>query len=187
MRSFSGVSLARTSSHRACIAALCLVAGCSKSSTPDPAPAAATPTPAAAIPLIGAWESRLQFSSGAFSTIKDLRFLYAFNEGGTMTESSNYDGAPPVPPAYGVWRQIGANKFEARYVFYVTKPPAAFKEITSGGGWLPTGRGVLTERITTAADGGSFESTITFEAFDMAGKPAPGGGVATAHGARISF
>ena len=187
MRSFSGSSLARTSSRVACISALCLAAGCTKSSTPEPAAAAATPTPAAAIALIGAWESRLQFSSGAFATIKDLRFLYAFNAGGTMTESSNYDGAPPVPPAYGVWRQLGTNKFEARYVFYMTKPPAAFKEITSGGGWLPTGRGVLTERITTAADGASFESTITYEAFDMAGNPAPGGGDATAHGSRISF
>jgi hypothetical protein len=187
MRSFSGASLARASSRIACVAALCLLAACTKSSTPDPASAAATPTPAAAISLVGAWESRLQFSNGAFATIKDLRFLYAFNEGGTMTESSNYDGAPPVPPAYGVWRQIGANKFEARYVFYMTKPPAAFQEITSGGGWLPTGHGVLTERITTAADGGSFESTITYEAFDMAGKPAQGGGQAKAHGSRISF
>jgi len=169
------------------MAALSLLAGCTKSSAPDPAQTAAIPTPTIAAPLIGAWESRLQFSSGAFATIKDLRFLYAFNEGGTMTESSNYDGAPPVPPAYGVWRQVGANKFEARYVFYMTKPPAAFQGITSGGGWLPTGHGVLTERITTVADGGSFESTITYEAFDMAGKPAQGGGVATAHGARISF
>lgn len=187
MRSFSGSSLARTSSRTACMAALSLLAGCTKSSAPDPAQTAAIPTPTIAAPLIGAWESRLQFSSGAFATIKDLRFLYAFNEGGTMTESSNYDGAPPVPPAYGVWRQVGANKFEARYVFYMTKPPAAFQGITSGGGWLPTGHGVLTERITTVADGGSFESTITYEAFDMAGKPAQGGGVATAHGARISF
>lgn len=57
-------------------------------------------------PLVGAWRSSLQFESGAFAAIKDLEFMYVFNEGGTMMESSNYDGAPPVPPAYGVW-QIG--------------------------------------------------------------------------------
>ncbi len=177
MRSFSGSSFVRTLSRMACVS-LCLITACSRSSNPDPAPPA---------PLVGAWESRLQFSSGAFATIKDLRFLYAFNEGGTMTESSNYDGAPPVPPAYGVWHQVGPNKFEARYVFYMTKPPAAFQEITSGGGWLPTSRGVLTERMNLAADGNSFNSTITYEAFDMTDKPAPGGGEAKAHGSRISF
>ena len=37
--------------------------------------------------------------------MKDLEFMYVFNVGGTMTASSNYDGAPPVPPAYGVWRR----------------------------------------------------------------------------------
>lgn len=163
-------------SRTTCFAALSFAIGCAASSTPNPAPT-----------LNGAWESRLQFSSGAFSTIKDLKFLYVFNAGGTMTESSNYDGAPPVPPAYGVWRQIGANEFEAKYVFYITKPPAAFQEITGGGGWLSTGRGVFTERISTATDGVSFSSTITYEAFDMAGKPVTGGGQATAHGSRISF
>jgi len=116
-----------------------------------------------------------------------LRFLYAFNAGGTMTESSDYDGAPPVPPAYGVWRQVASGDFEAKYVFYMTKPPASFKEIATGFGWLPTSRGVLTERITLAADGNSFESTMTYEAFDMADKPTTGGGVAKGHGARISF
>ena len=37
---------------------------------------------------------------------KDLEFMYAFNVSGTMTESSNYDAAPPVPPAYGVWKKV---------------------------------------------------------------------------------
>lgn len=164
-----------------------LLAGCAKSSTPEPAPATVTSAPTAAISLTGAWESRLQFTGGAFATVKDLKFLYVFNTGGTMTESSNYDGAPPVPPAYGVWRQLGSHKFEAKYAFYVTKPPATFHDISSGGGWLPAGHGVLTEQISIAADGNSFESAITFEAFDMTGKPAPGGGEAKGHGSRISF
>jgi hypothetical protein len=161
-----------------CFTALLLLAGCTGSSTP---------VPAAVSPLVGAWESRLQFSSGDLATIKDLRFLYAFNLGGTMTESSDYDGAPPVPPAYGVWHEIGPNKFEAKYVFYQTKPPASFKEITSGSGWLPTSRGILTERINLAADGNSFESTLTYEPFDMADKPVKGGGEGKGHGSRIRF
>ena len=52
--------------------------------------------------LVGAWRSNVQFKSGAFASITDLEFMYVFNAGGTLTESSNYDGVPPVPPAYGV-------------------------------------------------------------------------------------
>src|SRR5687767_3973527 len=161
--------------------------GCSPSSSPsaDSAKdATQVPDPSA---LIGAWQGNVQFTSGPFAPIKDLRFLYVFNLGGTMTESSNYDGAPPVPPAYGVWRQVGPNKFEAKYIFYPTKAPAAFQDIASGGGWMPTGHGVLTENITLAPDGNSYESTIKWENFDMTGKPATGGGDATAHATRISF
>ena len=156
--------------------ALLLLGGCTSSSTP---------APAATSRLVGAWENRLQFSSGDMATIKDFRFLYSFNQGGTMTESSDYDAAPPVPPAYGVWREVGPNKFEAKYVFYQTKPPASLKEIT--GGWLPISRGILTERIDLAADGNSYESTIIYEPFDMNDKPTKGGGEGKGHGSRISF
>src|SRR5262245_1645468 len=83
--------------------------------------------------LVGAWRATLQFSSGAFATIKDLEFMYVFNEGGTMTESSNYDGAPPVPPGYGVWRRIGPRQFEAKYAFYATKPPDSLGTLMQGG------------------------------------------------------
>lgn len=169
------------------VATMFLLAGCTKASTPEAPLSSTMSVTATVIPLIGAWESRVQFTSGPYASIKDMRFLYSFNAGGTMTESSNYDAAPPVTPAYGVWRQAGPNKFEAKYIFYITKAPAALQEITSGGGWLPTGHGVLTEHITLAADGASFESAITIEAFDMAGKPAPGGGEATTHGSRINF
>ena len=57
--------------------------------------------------LFGAWRGSVQFTTGAFAEVKDLDFMYLFNAGGTMLESSNYDGAPPVPPAYGVWRKVG--------------------------------------------------------------------------------
>lgn len=32
-----------------------------------------------------------------------------------MTGSSNDDGAPPVPPAYGVWRKVAARSDEAKH------------------------------------------------------------------------
>jgi hypothetical protein len=137
-------------------------------------------------PIIGAWRSSLQFSSGAFASIKDLEFMYVFNQGGTLTESSNYDGAPPVPPAYGVWRAVSANEFEARYEFYITapSPPDAFK---TGAGWLPSGRGIFTERITLSADGKTFGSVITYQALDTHGQPVEGGGTATGAGVRIGL
>ena len=137
--------------------------------------------------LAGAWRARLQFASGAFASVKDLEFMYVFNSGGTLTESSNYDGAPPVPPAYGVWRKVGPEEFEAKYSFYITRAPARLEDMTGGGGWLPAGSGTFTERIRVSADGKSFESTITYEAFDQQGKPVAGGGTATGHGVRMDF
>ena len=156
------------------LAVTLLAAGCA-AERPVPAPL-----------LVGAWRSSLQFTTGAFASVKDLEFMYVFNAGGTLTESSNYDGAPPVPPAYGVWRALGPKEFEARYEFYVTAPapPEAFK---TGAGWLPSGRGVFTERITLAPDGNGFTSTIRYEAFDVQGRPVEGGGEATGKAARIQF
>jgi hypothetical protein len=137
--------------------------------------------------LAGAWRATIQFQDGAFAPIHDLEFMYVFNAGGTMTESSNYDGAPPVPPAYGIWRKMGPNRFEARYEYYATKAPAAFDELKQGGGWLPAGRGVFTEDIQLSADGKSFTSAIKYEALDPSGKPAPGGGSAAGRGRRMTF
>lgn len=137
--------------------------------------------------LVGAWRGKVQFKNGAFAAVKDLEFMYVFNAGGTMTESSNYDGAPPVPPAYGVWRKIGPGQFEARYEFYSTKSPSTFDDITKGGGWLPAGRGVFLERITISEDGRSFKSAMKCDAFDQTGKPVEGGGEAETVVARIDF
>jgi hypothetical protein len=151
----------------------------------EPAPLAASDT--AAIDLTGEWRAQLQFTSGAFASIKDLEFMYVFNGGGTMTESSNYDASPPVPPAYGIWRKVGGREFEAKYEFYVTKAPANFEEIAKGGGWGPAGRGVFVERITVSEDGKSFTSKIKYDQFDTAGKPAEGGGEATGRGVKMTF
>jgi hypothetical protein len=136
--------------------------------------------------IVGAWRSSIQFGSGAFAPVKDLEFLYVFNEGGTMTESSNYDAAPPVPPAYGVWRQVKPDEFEARYEFFMTAPSSA-GAFRTGAGWLPSGRGVLTERIKLSRDGQSFTSAIRYEAFDAKGEPMEGGGTGKGRGARIGF
>jgi hypothetical protein len=151
----------------------------------QPKPLAASAYPAA--DLVGEWRAQLQFTTGAFASIKDLEFMYVFSQGGTMTESSNYDASPPVPPAYGIWRKVGASEFEAKYEFYVTKAPAAFDEIVKGGGWVPAGRGVFVERITVAQDGKSFTSKIKYDQFDAAGKPAEGGGEATGKGVKLVF
>jgi hypothetical protein len=152
--------------------AMLLAAGCTSDRT--------TPS----FGVVGAWRSSIQFGSGAFAPVKDLEFLYVFNEGGTMTESSNYDAAPPVPPAYGVWRQVRPDEFEARYEFFMTAPSSA-EALRTGAGWLPSGRGVLTERIKLSRDGQSFTSSIRFEAFHANGGKAEGGGNGTGRAVRI--
>jgi len=136
--------------------------------------------------LAGAWRVKIQFQSGDFAAIRDLEFMTVFNPGGTMTESSNYDAAPPVPPAYGIWR-AREQGFEARYEFFVTRPPAAFTDLQAGGGWLPAGRGVLTEEIQLAADGRSYTSHIRYAAYDSLGHERAGGGDGEGRGARIEF
>jgi hypothetical protein len=138
-------------------------------------------------PIVGAWRGTVQFTTGAFAATKDLEFMYVFNVGGTMTESSNYDGSPPVPPAYGVWRKVGERKYEAKYAYYWTKPPANFDEIAKGNGWAPGGHGVLSQEITLSADSNSFESTIRYQVFDQSGKPTEKESVATAKATRMGF
>jgi len=137
--------------------------------------------------LAGAWRARVQFKSGAFSAVKNLEFMYAINSGGTMTESSNYDASPPVPPAYGVWRRVQPRQYEAKYVFFLTKAPQAFEDIAGGGGWSPGGSGVLVEKITLSEDGKTFKSTIRLDVFDEAGKPTESNSEAEAQAVRISF
>jgi hypothetical protein len=175
------------------LSALCaalLVTGCARAPSPPPATVDESAQPAAAAAqdeLVGAWRAKVQFSSGAFAGVQDLQLLYVYNAGGTMTESSNYDGAPPVAPAYGVWRQTGPREYQTRYVFFMSKPPASLDLLMQGGGWMPAGHGVLDEKITLAEDGQSYTSTLTYAGFDQGGAPVAGGGSATATAQRISF
>jgi hypothetical protein len=135
--------------------------------------------------IVGAWRGKVQFTSGAFAETKDLEFMYAFNVGGTMTESSNYDAAPPVPPAYGVWRKVGLRKYEAKYQFFQSKAVTTADALVKGGGWGPDGYGILAQKLTLSADGNSFDSRITLELFAKDGKPIPGGGEGTATAQRL--
>jgi hypothetical protein len=137
--------------------------------------------------LAGAWRAKVQFKSGMLADWKNLEFMYAFNQGGTMTESSNYDGSPPGPPAYGVWRKTGARQFEARYEVFLTKSARPLEEIAKGGGWLPDGHGVLSEKITLSPDGKSFKSLIRWDMFDPAGKAVESGIEGTGEGKRMGF
>jgi hypothetical protein len=153
-----------------------LGAACAKANPPAPGPS-----------LAGAWKAAITFDSGALAPFKGLEFMYVFNPGGTMTESSNYDAAPPVPPAYGIWREVGPNRYQARYEYYVTRPPTPAESTLASGGWMPGGFGVLTEDITLAPDGASSTSTIKLELFDQAGQPVAGGGTGTARARRMTF
>ena len=83
--------------------------------------------------LAGAWRGQVQFTTGAFAEAKDLEFMYVFTAGGTVTESSNYDAAPPVPPAYGVWKKVGTRKYEAKYQFFQSKAVSSVDELRQRG------------------------------------------------------
>lgn len=143
--------------------------------------------PIASDALQGAWRSQIHFEHGPFAPLKDLEFMFVFNHGGTLTESSNYDAAPPVPPAYGVWRANGPRQFEATYVFYVTNAPKRLEELTAGGGWTPAGVGVFKERIRLSEDGQTYTSTIDYSQFDNQGKPSAEAARAQGSGRRIRF
>ncbi|BAQ64183.1 hypothetical protein [Geminocystis sp. NIES-3709] len=135
--------------------------------------------------LMGQWRSQIQFSTGDFATIKDLEFMYVFNYGGTMTESSNYDSAPPVTPAYGIWQKIAPKKFALKYEYYGTKAPDNTKDIIMG--WLPSTRGVFSEIITLSENGNYFDSIIEYKTFDLKGNPIEGGGKAIGKGIKLTF
>ena len=96
----------------------------------------------------------MQLRDGDFAAVDDLEFMYVFNLGGTLTESSNYDAAPPVPRPTASGGRSAPGRFEARYEFYPTRAAGcAGDDLTAGGGWLAAGRGIFSETITVADDG----------------------------------
>lgn len=166
------------------LAAVLLISGCRNGSSSQMSIAADRGT------LVGAWRSKISFRSGPLAEMKNLEFLYAYNLGGTMTESSNYDeAANSSPPAYGVWKQIDARTFATKYVFYTTKTPDPGDGAPNSSDWWPAGHGVLTEAITLSDDGQTYTSTIKVATFDRSGTTIAGSGdgEGTATGTRIVF
>ncbi len=137
--------------------------------------------------IVGAWKGKVQFKTGVYSEIKDFEFMWVFNSGGTMTESSNYDGVPPTPPAYGIWKKTGDKQYEARYEFYWNNVPASYEELAKTGGFPNAGYGVLSEKIILSEDGKSYNSTIKFNLFDQTGKQTVFNDEATAEAKRMEF
>lgn len=137
--------------------------------------------------FIGVWKGKVQFTTGDFAAVEDLEFMRVFNKGGTMTESSNYDGVPVVPPAYGIWKKTGDKQYEARYEFYITQIPAVYEDVKKAGGFPPAGYGILIEKITLSDDGKSYKSTIMWDAFDQSGKQIVFGDKADAEAKQMEF
>lgn len=137
--------------------------------------------------LVGAWKGKVQFNTGVYAEIKDFEFMYVFNSGGTMTESSNYDGVPPTPPAYGIWQKIRENEYETHYEFYWNNVPASYDELVKAGGFTNAGYGVLSEKITLADDGKSYSSIIKFNLFDKDGKQLVSNEEGTVEAKRMKF
>jgi hypothetical protein len=136
--------------------------------------------------LVGVWRSQVQFGGGSLSDLHDLEFMLAVNLGGTLTQSSNYDGTPPVPPAYGLWKQTGPRSYELRYSFY---SPPKFVKSGRASAWVPSGRGLYVEKLDLSVDGNTYRSHVVYDFVDPAGHAVPGGGEGEATGtrARLEF
>ena len=137
--------------------------------------------------LTGAWRSKVHFNGAIFSSITNFEFMYVFNAGGTMTESSNYDALPPGMPAYGEWRKVGPRKYEAKYTVFTIKSPDAFAEVGKNGGWFSSGSAVIAEKITLSDDGKSYTAVISYTEFDQAGQPTKNNAEGTVSGVRMGF
>jgi hypothetical protein len=88
-----------------------------------------------------------------------------------MVKSSNFDEAPPVPPAYGSWVTTGDGNFRSTYLFFTT---AQVDRHDPGAGWAFSGSGKLHETITLSPDANSYTSRLSYELFDATDKPLPG-------------
>lgn len=144
------------------------VAGCAKSNN------ASKTAPS----LEGGWRAHVGFTSGPLKGVP-FQFLITYAAGGGMVESSNFDEAPPVPPAYGSWGRTGTNTFKSSYVFWTTKAAGA-------QGWTFSGSGVLDETISLDATGDAYTSTIHYQLYDDKDNPLTGqAGDGTVRASRI--
>ena len=154
----------------------------------EQAPSSGGPAGSGELELVGQWRARLDFQDGDFAAVDDLEFMYSFNAGGTLTESSNYDAAPPVPPAYGIWRRTGPDRFEAKYEFYPTSAPCWPRRDHLGWRLAVSRVAACSPRPSPSPPAeDAFTSTMLYEAFDAAGSPVEGGGTASGRGVRLRF
>jgi hypothetical protein len=149
-----------------------------------------TPSPAGAEPddrwgLLGAWRARVTIDSGPLAGIP-FQFLVTYAAGGGMVESSNFDEATPVPPAYGSWVATGPWTFRSTYVFFTTNPPSDPGTLPTAG-WAFSGSGKLREQITIAHDGTTYTSHLYYQLYDTTDNALPGqSGAAHAMATRIA-
>lgn len=127
--------------------------------TPSPAGADAADRPG----LPGAWRASVTIDNGPFAGA--LQFLLVYDSGGGMVESSNFDEATPVPPAYGSWASNGSRTFRSTYIFFTTKPPEDPSTLANAG-WSFSGTGKFREQITLARDGESYLSLLYYQLYD---------------------
>jgi hypothetical protein len=119
--------------------------------------------------LEGAWRVQVTVESGPFRGSQ--QFLVMYSAGGGMVESSNFDEAPPVPPAYGSWVASGESGFRSTYVFFTTE---AVDRLDAGAGWEFSGSGKFRESITVGPSGNDYTSRLSYELYDTADAPLAG-------------
>ena len=171
------------------LALLGVLSACTAQAPGGPEPVSKAPNVSPPPTLFGAWRSSIDVTSGAFTAAKGLEFMYVFHNDGTLTESSNYDAAPPVPPAYGVFRFVPGERtvWEAKYSFSRPRrhrprrprpwPAGCRRDAASSPSGSPSRPMARPSRRQSAM---SSSSAAT-------GAAIAGGGEATGRGVRIDF
>jgi hypothetical protein len=119
--------------------------------------------------LEGGWRVQVTIETGPFTGSQ--QYLMVYSAGGGMIESSNFDSAPPVPPAYGSWLASGESSFRSTYVFFTTEP---VDQLDAAAGWDFSGSGKFRESITLSSSGNDYTSRLSYELYDTADKPLAG-------------
>ena len=161
-----------------------LLAGCTAQAPGGPQPVTSVSPP----PLTGAWRASIDVKSGAFTDGQGPRVH--------VRVPHRPHAHRVVEPRRGAAGAAGLRRLAIRpgqrdglrgQVRVLHDRAVTPEEFKAGAGWLPSGRGVFTERITVAPDGRTFTSTIRYELFDPMGAAIEGAGEATGRGVRIDF
>jgi hypothetical protein len=103
------------------------------------------------------WNSQVTLTDCNGHTIAVFRAFEMFNLGGTLTSTDN---TPPAlhGPGLGTWERTGMRTFHAPFQFFNFNPDGSF-----------AGTQKIDRQIHVAANGNSYTSTVTFQAFDPDG------------------